>query len=184
MPLKDKSMSIIRIRPLNSYSLQSLFEDIFYRDKTGNLVNSAILLYEKIRKDPAKGLRSSEWQNHVSDIFKIESIQFDENNALKELSQKYESILKAGESKRGLRGKKPYQALLDKHSKGDIKLNEKEHSLLQRVSNWYSAVSSYYSILNKLKAIGMIEKKEGNYVISKKFVSSLSSIEKALKYRS
>jgi len=180
MPLKDKSMSIIRIRPLNSYSLQSLFEDIFYRDKTGNLVNSAILLYEKIRKDPSRGLRSSDWQNHVSDIFKVESIQFDENNALKEISQKHDSFLKAGESKRGLRGKKPYQVLLEKHSKGEIKLTEKEQDLLKRVSNWHSAVSSYYSIITKLRAIGMIEKKEGNYVISKKFVLSLKSIEKSL----
>jgi len=175
MPIKDKSMSIIRLKSSSHHSLQSLFEDIFYRDKTGALAKSALILYNKIKQEP--GLRSSEWQNYIANVFKISPLDFAEIEVLKEICKRYD--VKA-DSKKGLRGRKPYHVLVEKHSKGRIKLEEKELELLQHVSRWHSAVSSYYSIINKLKAIGLIEKKEGNYIASNRFVASLRAIEKSL----
>jgi len=171
MPIKDKSMSIIRIKPSSQHSLSSFFQDIFYRDKSGSLAGSALRIYNKIRQEP--GIRSSEWQEHISTVFKVTPVDFAEVAVLKEICKKH------GLTER-LRGKKPYQVLIEKHSNGKIKIDEKELALLQRVSKWHSAVSSYYSIINKLKAIGMIEKKEGNYIASNRFVNSLKAIERSL----
>jgi hypothetical protein len=178
MPIKDKSMSVIRVRPSSEQNLLSLFEDIFYRDKSGLLSGSALKLYNKICKE--NGIRSSEWQNHISEVFSVKPILAAESDNLKEICDKHSGILKHKESKSGLRGKKPYQVLMEKHMKGEIKLGEAETNLLGRVSKWFSAVSSYYSIINKLKAIGMIEKKESNYILSNRFTEKLKSIEKIL----
>lgn len=175
MPIKDKNMSIIRLRYSPHHSLASLFEDIFYRDKKGALASAAFAIYKKIIHEP--GLRSSEWQNHISSVFKVDPLDANEALVLKEICKKHNL---AENNPKGLRGKKPYQVLVEKHSNGKIKLDEKELALLRKASKWHSAVSSYYSIINKLKAIGLIEKKEGNYVQSSKFVNSLKAIEKVL----
>jgi hypothetical protein len=169
MPIKDKTMSIIRFRPNSQSSLQALFEDIFYRDKSGNLVNSALLLYDRIRKE---GLRASEWQKHISEVFKVLPTQAEETSVIESLSKKH-----LGQK---LRGKKPYQTLLEMGQNGQLRLSEKEVSVLGRVSGWHSAVSTYYSIINKLKAIGMIDKKDGQYISSERFLDRLRSIEKSL----
>ena len=175
MPIKDKRMSIIRLKPSSQHTLSSLFEDIFYRDKSGALASSALRLYNKIRKEP--GIKSSDWQKHISEVFKAQPVDFAENAVLKEICRKYSVN---DENPKGLRGKKPYLLLIGKHSNGKLKLDEKELSLLRRVSKWHSAVSSYYSIINKLMAIGLIDKKESSYVPSNKFINSLKSIEKTL----
>lgn len=178
MPIKDKTMSIIRLRPCAEHSLASVFGDIFYRDKSSLLANSALYIYNKLKKTP-EGLKPSEWEKHVSEIFKVNYIENIDFPLLKDLCQKHSQFLKS-DSKTGLRGKKPYKILLKKFLKNEIKLSEQEEALLKRVSKWNSAVSSYYSIINKLKAIGIIEKKQGCYILSNKFANCLKSIENSL----
>lgn len=178
MPIKDKTMSLIRIRTSLGHDLISFFNDIFYRDKSGLLANAALKFYEKLQKE--NSIPSSKWRECIFEIFGVPPIQLGESNALKEMCEKYANFLACKDSKKGLRGKKPYQILLEKHSSGEANFNEKEIALLERVSKWYSALSSYYSIVNKLKALGIIEKKEGNYTLSNKFVEKLREIEKLL----
>ncbi|HLE06635.1 MAG TPA: hypothetical protein VI790_04730, partial [Candidatus Nanoarchaeia archaeon] len=74
-------------------------------------------------------------------------------------------------SKAKLRGKKAFKDLLS-----DPSLEASYRDVLMRASKWHSAVTSYYSILNKLKALGLIEKADGYYVRSDKFLNRLSQV--------
>ena len=56
-------------------------------------------------------------------------------------------------------------------------VSEDELETVKKYFEWNSCVSGYYSVVNKLKVLGIIEKKSGNYFLSKVFSAKLASIK-------
>ena len=50
--------------------------------------------------------------------------------------------------------------------------------MLERAFEWNSAISAYYSVIRKLKGVGLIEKKRGYFIKSDKFLGTLKSLKK------
>ena len=78
-------------------------------------------------------------------------------------------------SKARLRGKKAYKNLAERD---DVPQQIKD--VLAKVSEWNSAVTAYYSIINKFKALGLIEKSGGFYMMSDKFSRRLLQVTSLL----
>lgn len=178
MPLKNKTMSLIRIRSGSHYSgFASFLQDIFYRDITGNLASKALELL-KIVYSSEDGVPATLWKEQVSKLFSVELVKEEDENSIKAIVEKYLGFSKQDllASKARLRGKKPYQALLEKHKSGGIILSLDEEKVLNKVSKWYSSVTSYYSILNKLKALGILEKRNNSYRKSERFKRRLQQV--------
>ena len=175
--MKYKDKGLIRLSKEDYLSLSALLEDIFYRDKVKRLAPAALTFLEKVHKND--GLSSRDWQFHVADLFKCKPIEPGDEKALDILCQKYLNLNRADKiaSKSSLRGKKPYQALLERHKRGELQLSQAEIGLLEKINTWHSAISSYYSMINKLRAMGFIEKKKSLYIKSSKFQEKLKQMD-------
>jgi len=161
MPLKNKTMALIRLRKTPYSGLLSFFQDLFYKQE--DLSSKALELLGFIYEN---GFKASDWKEMIQQLFKVNQPTIADERVIDEACFKYLGFhredLQASKAK--LRGRKAYKKLLDQSNVADdVKV------VLKKVSNWNSAVTSYYSILNKLKALGFVEKNEGVYVKSDKF---------------
>lgn len=175
MPIKDKTKTLIIMRNTPYSGFKAFLQDVFYKDKLGFLADKAYDLLKLIYKEP---LPVKKWSEYISSVFKVERLTKDEEAVIDDLCFKHFGFhrenLDASKSK--LRGKKPYQLLLAKHDRNDLKLTDREIIVIKKVNAWYSAVTSYYSIINKLKALGVIDKREGVYQKSSKFKKRFSQL--------
>jgi hypothetical protein len=170
MPIKEKDKGLIRLRNTQYESLQQFLEDVFYRDKNKSLTKAANQLLMKIYERGEFGLRSKNWKGHISEIFECLAPTTEDEDALLVLAKK-----QLGE-KKVKRGEKAYQLMLKEANEGKIKLTDEEKKLLEKICGWNACISSYYSIVNKLRAIGLIEKKKGHYFKSRKFFEQRDQI--------
>ncbi len=175
MPIKNKTMALIRIRKTPYSGLKAFLQDVFYKDETGVLAEKALELLKIAYAEPFK---SSDWKKLVSKLFNVSECTSTDERVLDEICLKHLGFhrMDINASKNKLRGKKAYQELMNKSKAGAIKLSEDELSVLKKVNEWNRAVASYYSILNKLKALGFIEKKEGYYCKSERFKNRFTQV--------
>ncbi len=162
MPLKNKSMALIRIRRTPYSSLESFMKDLFYKNE--ELSSKAMKLLTLIYSD---GLKSSDWKLIIRELFNVsEPTKSDELIISEALSKKgvYKEEVKSRIKLRLL-----HNELLNS---GD----EEVINAVKRINEWNSAVTAYYSIINKLRAVGLIEKQEGVYKKSTKFNNRLNQI--------
>ncbi len=171
MVLKNKSMALIRIRKTPYSGLISFLQDIFFKDQ-----KLAKIAYNLLKEIYSKGILSKDWRVIIKKYFEVSPPTSDDELKLDEACEKYLGFKRQNliASKQKLRGKKAYKLLLEKDIDEDIR-----HAL-EKISKWNSAVASYYSILNKLKAIGLIEKSNGMYIKSDRFKKRLSQISDIL----
>ena len=175
MPIKDKTKSLIIIRNTPYSGFKAFLQDVFYKDKLGSLANKAYELLKLIYKAPVP---VKSWSEQIKQVFNVKGLSKEEGLVLDDLCYRHLGFHRENldASKSRLRGRKPYQLMLKKHEQGSIKLTESEEELLKRVNAWHGAVASYYSIINKLKAIGLIDKREGCYQKSEKLKKRLSQL--------
>lgn len=173
MPIKDKNKTLIKFRSNNYEVLNDFLKDVFYKDE--NLSAPAYELMRLIYDRKDLGLSAANWKSYIETIFNTKHISAEDSVLL-------DGIILKHNITNTKRGSKPYENLLDLHSKGRLSLNETEKQVLEKALKWNACVSSYYSILNKLKAIGLVEKKQGHYHKSKlifdRFTQIKSFIEK------
>ncbi len=156
----------------NSYSsLIDFLEGVFYRDK--NLAKVALKFLEKIYRTEY-GISSKQWRSHISELFNCYPIDEEDEAMLNKIYEKYKNFVEKE------RGKKPYYLLLKKDKNGEIELLEDEKIILEKAAKWNASISSYYSILRKLKCIGLIEKKKGYLIKSKKIFEILKGIKECI----
>ncbi len=168
MPLKNKTMALIRLRKIPYSGLLSFMQDVFYKDEV--MANHALRLLERVYK---QSIQASEWRSVVSELFGVKESSSADESVIDDACINYLGFHREDvvASKAHLRGKKAYKQLLDRP---DVKPEVK--SVLKRVSAWNSAVTSYYSIINKLKALGLIEKIDNSYVKSNKLTNRFSQV--------
>lgn len=168
MPLKNKTMALIRLRKTPYSGLLSFLQDVFY--KKDELAGSALKFLRRVYEGEVK---ASDWKKVIRELFGVEELSESDEQVIDQAVVKHLGFhrqnLKA--SKYRLRGKKVYKKLLEKDG-----VSEEVRVVLKKVTDWNSAVTSYYSILNKLKALGLIEKSEGFYVKSEKFKRRFSQV--------
>jgi len=168
MPLKNKTMALIRLRKTPYSGLHSFFQDVFYKQDA--FASKALTFLKIIYKDNVK---ATDWKSSIKKLFDVNAPTIADERVIDEACFKYLGFhredIKA--SKARLRGKKAYKNLLERN---DLPSNMRK--VLKKVSQWNSAVTSYYSILNKLKALGFIEKNSGVYVKSDKFKRRFSQV--------
>ena len=168
MPLKNKTMALIRVRKTPYSGLPSFLQDVFYKQEL--LADKAFLLLKVIY---SKKTLVTDWKLLVKELFGVDSPSTGDESVISEACFKYLGFHRENitASKAKLRGKKAFKDLLS-----DPSLEASYRDVLMRASKWHSAVTSYYSILNKLKALGLIEKADGYYVRSDKFLNRLSQV--------
>jgi hypothetical protein len=168
MALTKKTMALIRLRKTPYSGLLSFLQDVFYKQEL--LADKALNLLKIIYQE---GFDASDWKKIVKLLFSVkEPTQADDgviDKACIDHLGFHRQNIRASKTK--LRGKKVYKKLLDNE-----KVPDEVKVVLKRVSSWNSAVTSYYSILNKLKALGLVEKASGAYVKSEKFKRRLSQV--------
>ncbi|MDD5181892.1 MAG: hypothetical protein PHC66_01825 [Candidatus Nanoarchaeia archaeon] len=173
MPIKDKNKTLIKFRSSNYEILNDFLKDVFYKDE--NLSAPAYELMRLIYDRKELGLSAANWKSYIETIFNTKQVSAEDSALLDGIILKHNIT----DTKRG---SKPYENLLGMHSKGRLSLSEAEKQVLEKALKWNSCVSSYYSILNKLKAIGLVEKKQGRYHKSRsifdRFTQIRSFIEK------
>ncbi len=162
MPLKNKSMALIRIRRTPYSSLESFMKDLFYKNEelSGKAIKLLTMIY-------LKELKSSDWKSIITELFNVnEPTSNDELIVSEALSKK--GIYKE-EVKSRIKLRLLHNELLNSS-------DERVVNAVKRINEWNSAVTSYYSIINKLRAVGLIEKQEGVYKKSSKFSNRLNQI--------
>jgi len=173
MPIKDKNKTLIKFRSNNYEILNDFLKDVFYKDE--NLSAPAYELMRLIYDRKDLGLSAANWKSYIETVFNTKQVSAEDSAVLDGILNKHNVL-------NSKRGSKPYEHLLDLHSKGRLNLNDAEKQVLEKALKWNACVSSYYSILNKLKAIGLVEKKQGHYHKSKlifdRFTQIKSFIEK------
>ena len=169
----SRNEGLVSLKKENYENLKDFLSSVFYRDDSAQLSKAAFMLVHKINSCGNFGLRASDWKIHVMDSFNVEQPEQGDKEIVDNMLAKYD--LKRA------RGSKPIKALLSKHKKGKLKLPKDELEVLENYLVWNSAISGYYSIIKKLKAIGFIERKEGNYFLSSKLSDRLSQIKKIIK---
>ena len=175
MPIKNKTMALIRLRKTPYSGLLSFLQDVFYRDVTGVLADKALKLLKRIYKEDVK---ASDWRVIISELFNVSYSTSADESVLDEVCFNHLGFhrMDVEASKHKLRGRKVYQGLIEKDKAGVIKLSDRELSVLKKVNGWNKAVTSYYSVLNKLKALGFIEKKDKYYSKSQKFKNRFTQV--------
>lgn len=173
MPIKDKNKTLIKFRSNNYGAIHDFLKDVFYKDE--NLSKPAYELLRLIYDRKDLGLSAANWKSYIETIFNTKQVSAEDSIVLDKALNNH-SITNTK------RGSKPYENLLDLHGKGRLNLDETEKQVLEKALKWNTCVSSYYSILNKLKAIGLVEKKHGHYhkstAIFDRFTQIKSFIEK------
>jgi len=149
-------------------TLDNFFEDLFY--KNPKLVKAALKFIDMVYSK-TNGIMASSWRSNISKLFNCYPLERNEKNMLKDVLKKYSGILPS-------RGSKIYKILLEKNKNDKIKLNDSERVVLERAFEWNSAISAYYSVIRKLKGVGLIEKKRGYFIKSDKFLGTLKSLKK------
>ena len=119
------------------------------------------------------GIPSKRWQAYVSEIFEVDLIYEDDEKVFSFLKEKYPN-LDSG------RGSKFYVNLLKLANDDKISLSKGEINALKKAVEWNSAVSGYYSIVNKLKEIGLIKKENGMLKRDESFFNNLTNLKKFL----
>lgn len=171
MPIKEKEKSMIKLGNQKYEDIKEFLADVFYRDK--NLTDPAFEIMRLIYDRKELGMEVKNWKEHISNTFNIEHLNEEESEQLKKVYQRFYTSVSA-------KGAKPYQTLLKRAEKGEISLSSAEKEIIEKSVKWNASVSTYYSVLNKLAAIGLIEKKEGRYYKSRKILDQFKSIEKAI----
>lgn len=168
MPLKNKSMALVRIRRTPYSGLLSFLQDVFFKQES--LAEKAISLLRIIYNGDIK---TAEWRRLVKELFIVEELTSSDERVIDDACIKYLGLnrMDVTASKAKLRGRKAYKDLL-----GNGGLDNELRKVLERASRWNGAVASYYSVINKLKALGFIEKESGYYVKSDKFVNRLQQV--------
>lgn len=168
MSLKNKTMALIRLRKTPYSGLLSFLQDVFY--KKDELAEQALKLLRRVYE---KEFKASDWNKLISELFSVEEPSKSDERVIDKAVKKHLGFHRENlrASKYKLRGKKAYKKLLEKDG-----VSDEVRVVLKKVSDWNSAVASYYSILNKLKALGLIEKSGGVYVKSEKFKRRFSQV--------
>ncbi|MCD6547051.1 MAG: hypothetical protein J7K22_00695 [Nanoarchaeota archaeon] len=159
-------MALIDLNERVYKDLYDFFSDVFYKNKS--LAGYAVKLYDKISNEK---FYTKNWKSYVCQIFNAYPITEDEEKILNELCKRY---FKDNQ----LKGKKPFLKLLSNYKNGELHLTDDEVFLIKKAIMWNAAVSGYYSIINKLKSLGIIKRKGPMYVKSNKFCDSIESIRK------
>ncbi len=172
MPLKNKTMALIRLRKTPYSGLLSFLQDVFFRQE--NLAEKAIVLLGKIYSG---GYDAKSWKSVVSELFNVTPPSGKDEEVIDEACVEYLGFHRENirASKARLRGKKAYKEMMERE---DIPKEIRE--VLGKVSEWNSAVTAYYSIINKFKALGLIEKSGSSYVMSDKFSRRLLQVASML----
>jgi hypothetical protein len=169
LPLKSKGRCLIKLRREGYNNIKEFLEDVFYRDS--NLAKYSYELLRLIYDRKSLGLQAKNWKEHIADVFDAKPLTEEEEATLKALHARTRS-------KADIR--KPYLTLLRRSQRGEIELSGPEQELLKKAIAWNSFVSSYYSILNKFVAIGLVDKKEGKYHKSNSLLNQFKNIEKTI----
>jgi hypothetical protein len=169
LPLKSKGRCLIKLRREGYNNIKEFLEDVFYRDS--NLAKYSYELLRMIYDRKELGLQAKNWKEHIADVFDVRPLTEEESAELKKLYAHTKSPANI---------KKPYLTLLRRSQRGEIELHGPEQELLKKAIAWNSFVSTYYSILNKFVAIGLVDKKEGKYVKSNTLLNQFKSIEKTI----
>ena len=147
--------------------LDAFFEDLFYKNpKLGKIA----LRFVNIIYSEASGVMADSWRSNISRLFKCYPLDENEEKMLKNILNTYFNIIKS-------RGSKNYKILLEKDRNNEIELGDAERTILKRAFEWNSAVSGYYSILKKLKGIGLIKKSKGYFIRSNEFLNVLNNLK-------
>lgn len=163
---------LVKIENKPYEDLNALVKSIFYKDE--KLAEIAIKILKKIYRSEF-GIRSGRWISNISEFFGVYPIDESEKEIIEKINNSY-----LGQTKHK-RGVKQYASLIGRAKKGEITLSDEERDVLEKNVKWNSSISSYYTIIKKLKNIGLIEKKKGYLVKSKKFSNALESIKEILK---
>jgi hypothetical protein len=168
MPIKNKTMALIRLRKTPYSSLLSFLKDVFYKQE--DLADKALAFLGFIYQQEFK---ASDWSKMIEHLFEVKQPSSADDRVIDEACFKYLGFHRENinASKARLRGKKAYMKLLE-----SPEVDDGVKSVLKRVSDWNGAVASYYSVINKLKALGLVEKNQGYYVSSDKFKRRFSQV--------
>ena len=148
-------------------TLAEFFENLFY--KNHKLAKIALGFFEMVGSK-TNGIMASSWRSNISKLFKCYPLNEDDEKALKSVLEKNLDLLKS-------RGGKNYKTILEKYKNNKIKLDDSEIDVLERAVEWNSAVSGYYSIIKKLRGVGLIEKRKGFFIKSNKFLQTLDRLK-------
>lgn len=173
MPIKDKEKCLIKVRNLPYKDIREFLEDIFYKDEDKNLSKYAYEVLRLIYDRKESGMQAKNWKEHIKNIFGCATITEEETVELKKIYDRFHKVASS-------RGKKPYLAIIKLAKEGKAQISEAEHVLLSKAIKWNSSVSTYYSIINKLVAVGLVEKREGKYFRSPKLLEQFKHIEKLI----
>jgi hypothetical protein len=168
MPIKNKTMALIRVRRTPYSGLLSFFQDVFFKQE-----GLALKALEILKIIYSHEVKAEDWNKLITRVFNVDLLSKDEELIIDEACIKYLGFHREdiNFSKARLRGKKAYKELLIREN---IEPSIKE--VLLKYSKWNSAVTSYYSIINKLKALGLIDKTNGYYNKSEKFKNRLTQV--------
>ncbi len=168
MPLKNKTMALIRLRKTPYSGLLSFMQDVFFRNEKQAIKAMGLLkiIYEK-------KINTKDWRQIIKELFEVEEINHHDEQLIDEACIKYLGFHRENitASKTRLRGKKAYKELIERQD-----ISDELRKTLNKTTKWNSAVTMYYSIINKLKAIGLIEKTNSQYVKSDKFKRRFSQV--------
>lgn len=156
-----RDIALIKMKKEYS-SFDDFLKDVFF--KKPELSKIAIAFLQKVYSS-FNGVPAEEWPRQITEFFGIYQPRDEE---LQKLRQLYKQHFNKEP------GVKPYQQLL----KLKEKLNAEDVEIIEKVAKWNSSVSSYYSMLNKLKALGLVERKKGKYTKSDSFGNNMSGLSK------
>ena len=120
MPIKNKTMALIRLRKTPYSGLLSFLQDVFYRDVTGVLAEKALELLKIICKEDVK---ASDWRKMVGGLFNVSDSTSADESVLDKVCFNHLGFhrMDVEASKHKLRGRKAYQELMDKDKAEMIK---------------------------------------------------------------
>jgi transcriptional regulator CtsR len=173
MPIKEKEKCLIKISNKPYKDIREFLEDIFYKDDGKNLSKQAYEIMRMIYDRKESGLQAKNWKEHIKNVFGCAPVAEEESSELKKIYGRFHKVESS-------RGKKPYLAIIKQVEEGKAQLPEAEKELLKKAIKWNSSVSTYYSVLKKLVATGLVEKREGKYFRSSKLLEQFKHIEKII----
>ncbi len=159
-------MESVLLKFKNYENLHEFLECLFYKNK--ELSEPALKFLEKL--DREKIMFTKKWKRYIIEIFGCYPLKENERKDLEDIYNEYHLNLEKG------RGKKLNLKILEKSEKNEINILPEQKLLLEKSIRWNSSVSGYYSILKKLKKVGLIEKKEGEIKKSKNILKTLNKI--------
>jgi len=162
---------LIKFRNEPYKNLIEYLQDLFYKNEF--LSKIAFKFLKKVYRSKM-GIPSNHWRSYITELFNCYPVNNEDKNVLRSICERHNRGLKRG------RGSKCYTSMIRKNKDKEINLGDEERDILERAIKWNSSVSSYYSILRKLEKAGIIEKKGGYILKSKRFLDTLRSVEKVV----